>query len=155
MHQSKRRYRGTLEGNYILKGGAAALKRSKMVKVTIRELNYIPTFKGRHNSIRCKVWLILYDRYLGGNSGLKLNELVKSTGCNYKSLSVLVGRWIRWRYIGYNNYPGGREYHILKRGKDWIERWKNVMPLERYIKEIEVHQAEFQKKGEQTWDAEE
>lgn len=107
-----------------------------MSKITVRTLNYVPSFRGKHNSTRVKAWLILYDRY----RGLKLAELALLTGVSYKSLSVSLSRWIKWRYVGARSHPGGREYHILKRGRAWLERWRDTMPLDRYIQEIETHQ---------------
>jgi len=100
-------------------------------------VNYTPTFRGIHNSIRCKVWLLLYDRYLGKKRGLKLAELVKMGNFNYKSLTVLLSRWVRWRYLGARSRPGGREYSLRKRGRAWLDRWQSIMPLERYLAELE------------------
>ena len=99
--------------------------------------SFVPTFVGKHNSTRCKAWLVLYDRYLGNKRGLTLRELAIVTGISYKSLSVSLSRWIRWRYVGYTTTPEGRIYHLGKRGKDWLERWWYTMPLQQYIEELE------------------
>jgi len=114
-----------------------------MYQIGIRTPNYVPTFEGKHNSTRCRAWLVLYDRYLGNKRGLTLRELAFMTGISYKSLSVSLIKWIRWRYIGYQPHRGGRQYCILKRGRDWLQRWQDTMPLEQYIKEIEAHQRNF------------
>jgi len=111
-----------------------------MSKITVRTLNYVPSFRGKHNSTRVKAWLILYDRYLGKKRGLKLAELALLTGVSYKSLSASLPRWIKWRYVGARSRPGGREYSLRKRGRAWLERWRDTMPLDRYIQEIETHQ---------------
>ena len=110
---------------------------TKIGKVTIRTINYTPTFRGKHNQVKCKCWLVLYNYYLNNEPGLRLIELVNQTGGNYKSISVLVGRWIHWGFIGYRSYPRGRVYHILKLGCEWLNRWWDLMPLARYIEEIE------------------
>ena len=110
---------------------------TKIGKVTIRTINYTPTFRGKHNEVKCKCWLVLYNYYLNNEPGLRLIELVNQTGGNYKSISVLVGRWIHWGFIGYRSYPRGRVYHILKLGREWLNRWWDLMPLARYIEEIE------------------
>ena len=123
-----------------------------MYQIRVRTLNYVPSFSGLHNATRCKAWLVLYNHFLGNNRGLTLRELACITGISYKSLSVSLVKWVRWKYIGYQTHLGGRRYCILKRGRNWLERWRNVMPLERYIKEIEAQQAEFQTKGRQTWE---
>ena len=106
-------------------------------KITVRELNLVPSFQGKHNHTRCLAWLVLYDRYLGKKKGLKLRELALLTGISYKSLSTCLSKWIKWRYVGYRSRPGGREYRILARGRHWIDRWQSIMPLERYLNELE------------------
>ena len=108
-----------------------------MSEITVRTFNYVPSFRGKHNSTRCKAWLLLYDRYLGKKRGLKLRELALLTGISYKSLAVLLSRWIRWNYIGFRSRPRGREYSLRKRGRAWLDRWQPIMPLERYLAELE------------------
>ena len=108
-----------------------------MYEVRVRTFNYIPSFNGKHNSTRCKVWLVLYDRLLGGKRGLKLRELALLTGISYGSLSASLPRWIRWRYVGYRSTQGGRTHCMRKRGRDWLERWWYFMPLEQYLAELE------------------
>lgn len=108
-----------------------------MKLIQVKKSNYMPTFEGKHNATRCKAWLVLYDRYLAGKSGLKLRELAKITGLSYKSLSVSLSKWVKWSYVGYRSRPGGREYWLRKRGRRWIDRWQNIMPLDRYIGELE------------------
>jgi hypothetical protein len=98
--------------------------------------SYKPSFRGLHNATRCKVWLVLYNRYLDGKRGLTLRELSEKSGVGYKCLSVCLVKWVRWHYVGYQSRPGGRRYCILKRGREWIERWKDIMPLERYLEEL-------------------
>lgn len=101
-------------------------------------MNYVPTFKAKHNKIKCMCWILLYDRYLAGKGGLKLPELVRIGNFNYYSLANSLTKWLKWGYIGYRTSTGGREYHIGKRGRDWIDRWRNVMPLKQYIRELET-----------------
>ena len=108
-----------------------------MYEVRVRTFNYVPSFNGKHNATRCKAWLLLYDRLLGGKRGLKLRELSLLTGISYKSLSVSLSKWIKWRYVGYRSTPKGRIYRLRKRGKDWLERWWYTMPLQQYLEELE------------------
>ncbi len=105
--------------------------------ICIRTINYIPSFRKIHNEVRSKCLILLYAQHLTDQRGLKLAELVELGNFNYKSVSVLLTRWINWRYIGYCSTPEGREYHILRRGRDWFDRWQEAMPLERYIRELE------------------
>ena len=108
-----------------------------MYQIRVRTPNYVPSFNGKHNSTRCKAWLVLYDRYLGRKRGLTLRELALMTGISYHSLAVSLTRWIKWRYIGYRTTPKGRTYRLCKRGKDWLERWWYIMPLQQYLEELE------------------
>lgn len=118
-----------------------------MNKIHIKTTTFIPTFVGKHNSIKAKCWLLLYDRCLGNQRGLKLAELAEMTGCSYKSLSVLLSRWIKWKYIGYCERKGGREYRLLRRGIAWIDRWHDTMPLADYIRELEDVQSRGNKRS--------
>ena len=108
-----------------------------MYKIRVYTPNYVPTFKGKHNSTRCKAWLVLYDRYLGHKRGLILRELAALTGISYHSLANSLTKWIKWRYIGYRITPKGRIYRLRKRGREWLERWWYIIPLERYINELD------------------
>jgi predicted transcriptional regulator len=114
-----------------------------MYKLVKRTPNYVPSFRGKHNATRCKTWLVLYNCYLGHKRGLTLRELAQITGISYGSLSVCLVKWVKWRYIGYQPHPNGRQYCILKRGRDWLKRWQETMPLEKYIDEIEEHQLDI------------
>jgi len=55
----------------------------------------IATFRGKHNLIKTKCLLALETR----NKSVTLRELANATSCDYRSLSVLVGRWTTWHYI--------------------------------------------------------
>lgn len=118
-----------------------------MNRIHMKATTFIPTFNGRHNKIKAMCWLLLYDRYLGNQRGLKLAELAELTGFSYKSLSVLISRWLRWKFIGFPQRPGRREYHLLRRGIAWIDRWRDIMPLDDYIRELEEIQSRGYKKS--------
>jgi hypothetical protein len=104
--------------------------------------DYVPSFNGKHNAPRCKVWLVLYDRYLCKKRGLTLRDISRISGVGYKCLSVCLVKWVKWHYVGYQPHAGGRRYHILKRGREWIDRWRFVMPMERYTAENEEYQVQ-------------
>jgi hypothetical protein len=108
-----------------------------MNDIRLRVITYTPTFVGKHNGTRCKAWLTLYDRYLGHKRGLTLKELASTTGISYGSLAVSLCKWKKWRYVGYEPHPGGRRYHILSRGRNWLDRWQDTMPLKRYLNDLE------------------
>lgn len=117
------------------KRGRGASKEGKMRRISVRKLNFVPSFSGRHNRIKLKVWLTLHDAYQAGKQGLTLRELVNMTGCDYKSLSTLLSRWVKWGYVGYQEQKFGRKYHLLKRGRAWLDRWSGFMPVNRYLRD--------------------
>jgi hypothetical protein len=108
-----------------------------MTETYYRKANFCPTFRGRHNAVKSKCLIVLYNRKFNGERGLTLSELTRATGSNYKSLSVLLKRWVGWRYVGYHQSKKGRVYDIRKRGVAWVDRWNNIMPTERYNAELE------------------
>lgn len=77
----------------------------------------VATFGGKHNIVKSCAFLVL-EAYHGG---LLLSELATFTGCDYKSLSVLVGRWCRWHYISRQETSRGYRYRLRVRGKRFIE----------------------------------
>jgi len=56
------------------------------------------------------------------------------------TLYVLLGRWYRWCYVLRNDYTHPVTWKIANRGRKWLDRWHDVMPLTRYLEEIEAHQ---------------
>jgi len=92
--------------------------------------NYVPYFGGKNNTIKYKVWLMLLGRYLNRQSGLKLSQMSELLSCNYYSLAVLLGRWVKWGYVGFRKHPGGRIYQIRSKGREWLERWQSIIPTE-------------------------
>lgn len=111
------------------------------MKSRVRSVSFSPTFRGRHNEIKCKAWLLLYDRQLSGSGSVTLSELTKLIGANYHSLAVLLKRWVNWKFLGVAiNKEGHRCYFLRPRGVRWIQRHLFVMPVERYIEELEAIQ---------------
>lgn len=109
---------------------------------SLRIITYQPGFSGLHNNVKAKSWLVLYDCQLGGNvKGLTVRELAAIIGASRASLAVLLGRWRKWGYVGVVAYSRPRRYRIAERGRQWVDRWRDIMPLERFLFEIEAAQA--------------
>jgi hypothetical protein len=115
-------------------------------KTTIRTTRWVPGFKGKHNSVRSKVLLILLDNRLSGGNGLTLRELTSLSGANYASLAVLLRKWstyTRRKPIGYSTVTRGgipvKVYRILRPGQKWLDRWihEGYLPIERYLAELD------------------
>jgi len=112
-----------------------------MARYIIREVNYQATFNGKHNQSKAKCLIVLYERYLSGKNGLSLSRLSELSGVGYNSLSAQLPNWTRWRYVNRRGTAGKFMYSISLKGRRWLNKWASVMPLDRYISEIEGHEA--------------
>ena len=109
---------------------------------------HIATFKGRHNSVKSKVLIVLYHRRfkLGNRTGVGVAELAGLTGCNYNYLKSRLGKWAGWRYINRSLSIGERGhpaflYSIDDRGKRFVEERLPRVRLEQYVSEIKLGRA--------------
>ena len=100
-------------------------------------MSYIPSFRGIHYARRCKAWLVLLDRQILHLGGLRVRELSLKSNNGYASLRTAFTWWIRNGYIGCYGGKYNRIYRLRKRGRKWLIRWWDVMPLERYLDELE------------------
>jgi hypothetical protein len=98
-----------------------------------------PNFEGRHNAVRMKTLIILNRDYAKNKyRGLTLREITDLTGENYGTLKCSLGKWARWRFIGFRETYGesSRRYYILQRGRRYLNRWRSIMPMYRYNAEL-------------------
>jgi len=112
---------------------------------------YKPTFNGKHNSLKCKVLYVLYEAYEGELSGggggggsrwLTAKEIQARSGCNYKSLLTRLPLYNRWLYVrSLKRRYGFKRYSIGKAGRVYFDKYKGVMPLARYEREIKEWRA--------------
>lgn len=115
--------------------------------VTVKTKHYTPSFKGIHNAVRSKAWLVLLDHQLSGEPGLTLHQLSAEIGTSYHSLAVLLNKWTGYRRrkpVGYHTihragYGNIKIYRLLKPGRKWLDRWiqEGELPIERYLSELE------------------
>jgi hypothetical protein len=98
----------------------------------------LATFRGRHNAVKSKCFIILYS--LDGHNdfnGLTYRQLADTTGCLVCTVKTRVGKWCAWKYIKrIDSIP--YRYMIAARGKHFIE---NILPdeaLARYMNEMGV-----------------
>ena len=104
----------------------------------IRTISYRVSFEGRHNELRSKCLLVLYDRHLGKKTkGLTVRELAQQAGVNLFSVKSKIMLWCKWKYLlGYKTDP--YTFKIAERGRKWIDRHRGRgMPFDRYLQEIE------------------
>ena len=67
----------------------------------LRYEEHYATFLGKHNRVKARVLVFLYDRLitLGESSGLSVNELSVLTHVSKGSLASLCTRWHSWHYL--------------------------------------------------------
>jgi len=107
-------------------------------RVTLKEWKPSrPTFKGRHNSVKAKCLIVLYEAKMGHQIGPTAKELAAKAGVSYRSLSTLLPRWLRWEFVLCEG-TYRVQWRIARRGQQWLNRWQSVMPLVRYVREIEA-----------------
>lgn len=98
----------------------------------------IPSFNGVHNATKTKVFICLLDSKLGGMGWLTLKDLAARTGCSYHYIGNRLKKWVDWGYLEVRKVDKTpREYHILPRAGQWLDRWHDIMPLQRYLDELE------------------
>ncbi len=97
-----------------------------------------PSFNGRHNEVKSKCFLVLYNSRLGHGGSYTAKQLASLAGVSYYSLLTLLNRWELWGYVLRRGLRDSK-WRISARGIAWLERWQHDMPLERYYSEIEAH----------------
>lgn len=114
---------------------------TKIGKVTIRTIDYTPKFYGKYNETKAKCWLVLYNLYLSGDKkGLTARELANLAGVNLRSLYTLLQRWHTWNRVLLKTDTLNR-WKIAVKGRKWLDNHQDLMPMARYVTEIEAHQA--------------
>ena len=118
---------------------------------------YPPTFNGRHNELKCKVLIILYEAYLSDLNSkgkwLTSKQIYELSGVNYQSLLTRLPLYHRWKYILCPKIKYGfKRYAISKAGREYFDKYKEAMPLDRYMRDIEAWQANnnSKKQGKKT-----
>ncbi len=97
-----------------------------------------PSFEGKHNSVKAKCFIVLYDSKLGHGGSYTAKQLASLAGVSYFSVLTLLNRWELWGYVLRKGLRDSK-WRISARAVAWLERWQHDMPLERYYSEIEAH----------------
>jgi hypothetical protein len=110
------------------------------MKIITREFRGCPpTFSGRHNRVKATCWLVMLDRSIAGKTPLTIRGLSWETGIKLSSLKVLVGRWCQpsWNYCAYTTDKRPKRIRIASRGREWVSRWYNIIPVDEIDNNIE------------------
>ncbi len=82
---------------------------------------HIATFRGRHNIVKSRVFLVLGEH----PSGISIRSIVEESDANYDSLRTMLPRWVRWRYVLRRQViRHGRKvfaYRLAVRGRRFIQ----------------------------------
>jgi predicted transcriptional regulator len=97
----------------------------------------MPTFRGRHNSLKCKVLWLLSQEY---NDWHRPREISDVLGVNMHSLLTALKKWTDWHRVKRRKHAGYYEYQITQKGLKWFHEWSWLMPLSRYKAEIRAWQ---------------
>ena len=112
-----------------------------MKKVYVIEYRgHEPNFNGKANLSKCKAWLTMYDRSVADKKPLTTLQLWWETGVPYHSLSKLISLWWHWHYVERIHDAWPMKVRLAARGRDWVRRWYDIMPIERITSEIEEWQ---------------
>jgi DNA-binding PadR family transcriptional regulator len=69
-----------------------------------------------------------------------------------RSLLSSLPIWTRWHRICRRKRGGYLEYRITNKGIKWFRQWSWLMPLPKYMKEIEIWQSRHNHKKENNED---
>ena len=100
----------------------------------------MPTFRGQHNALKGKVYLLLAQEVYS-DRWFTSQELHEILGVNMRSLRSALCKWVNWRRIRKRRRDFVYEYQLSASGKKWLETWGPFMPTDRYLAEIREWQA--------------
>ena len=101
----------------------------------LRRVNYEPSFKGKHNRIKAKAFIILYSIRNKQAKGISARELAARAGVSVRTLYTELPKWERWKYLSSSN-DKPHLWRIRSKGEQWLDRWYPIMPFDEYIDEI-------------------
>jgi len=99
----------------------------------LQRVNYEPSFKGKHNRTKVKVFIILYS--IRESRGITAKELAARAGVNVRTLYTELPKWEKWKYISCSN-DKPHLWRIRDKAEQWLTRWYPIMPFDEYIEEI-------------------
>ena len=101
---------------------------------------HYPTFRGKFNSLKARVWLFLAnERELNPRQYYTSVELAELLMVNKASLQSALTKWtsLNWRRI-LKRRRGNQhlfEYRLSAKGYAWVEDYRIMIPIERYRNE--------------------
>lgn len=109
-----------------------------------RVIHVIPSFRGLHNKRKCQCWIVMLESELSGNQqGLTTRQIVEYMGCSsVPSMLSLLTWWSHWpgvkKFVIRHPHPDFYRWTLADRGRKWLVRWYQFMPLNEYQTEIKV-----------------
>jgi predicted transcriptional regulator len=88
-------------------------------------------FLGCHNQ-RKAMALLLLSQY----PNLGYLQIASIVGSSPRSMSVLLKRWVQWRYVARGGLKHQYVYSLTSFGLEWLNKHLNEMPLDVWLKEL-------------------
>jgi len=92
----------------------------------------IPSFKGKHNAVKTKIYLVLREAHFRLSSA----SLSTLTGIPESSLRVTLLKLHRWGRIKRQKVNGFYLYSLGEKGLQWLVKWQELIPIQRYRAEM-------------------
>ena len=88
-----------------------------------------------YNNTKGKVYFVLITH---PGQWVRPLDLASSTGLNVRSLYTLMRKWTgpTWHTLQRRKIAGFYCYQITVKGKEWFARWYEIMPINRWKREI-------------------
>ena len=97
-----------------------------------------PSFLGKSNHTKAASFELLRQR----SGGLFLSDFTEVLGVPRHSMSTLLARWTRWKYVLRRVTPLGFKYRLARKGVKWLVRWSAVIPWSDIEAEVQDRRGE-------------
>jgi len=103
-------------------------------------------FVGSHNRVKALSWLLLSQ-----HPGLNYVQIAARVGTSPSSMSVLLGRWCRWRYLVRSGDKGRYFYGVADEALTWVNKHFDEMPLDVWLNELGPERLPYYQKVFKIW----
>lgn len=98
-------------------------------------------FRGLHNKVKVLTLMTLYDVWLGDRGAyLTVKQICDLAPVKAHTLLSSLPRWAAWHLVGCRRRGPFIRWRIRRAGRNYLERYQTVIPMNEYIAEIEAHQ---------------
>jgi len=105
------------------------------------------SFNGSHNRIKALSWLLLSQ-----HPGLSCVRVAALVGTSPGSMSVLLGRWVKWKYTVRGGTRGNYVYSLDDKAMAWLNKHLNTMPLGSWLNALPTANIPYFQKVYDIWE---